>query len=64
MDKLKNCHSSRPDDSPPAIKPTNREIIDALAGSSDEMIEIRYQYNLSRLTLARAKGDVRLLLSD
>ncbi len=45
----------------------NREIIDALAAladASDEMIEIRYQYNLSRLSLARAKGDVRLLLSD
>ncbi len=45
----------------------NREIIDALAAladASDEMIEIRYQYNLSRLSLTRAKGDVRLLLSD
>ena len=45
----------------------NREIIDALAAladASDEMIEIRYQYKLSRLSLARAKGDVRLLLSD
>ena len=45
----------------------NREIIDAqaaLAEASDEMVEIVYQYNLSRLSLARAKGDVRLLLSD
>lgn len=45
----------------------NREIIDALAAladASDEMIEIVYQYNLSRLALSRAKGDVRLLLSD
>ena len=45
----------------------NREIIDAqaaLADANDEMIETLYQYDLSRLSLARAKGDVRLLLSD
>ncbi len=45
----------------------NREIIDAqaaLADANDEMIETLYQYDLSRLSLAKAKGDVRLLLSD
>lgn len=45
----------------------NREIIEAqnrLAIASDGRVEAVYQYNLSRVELARAKGDVRGILSE
>ena len=45
----------------------NREIIDAqaaLAESTDELVEAVYQYNLSRLELAKVRGDVRLVLTE
>jgi outer membrane protein TolC len=45
----------------------NREIIDAqnsLAVASDNVVEAYYQYNLSRVTLARISGDVRLVLNE
>ena len=45
----------------------NREIIDAqnqLALANDNVIEAQYRYNLSRVELARAKGEVRDLLSE
>ena len=45
----------------------NREIIEAqnrLAVASDGLVEAVYQYNLSRVELARAKGDVRGILSE
>jgi len=45
----------------------NREIIDAqnsLAVASDNLVEAFYQYNLSRVTLARTSGDVRLVLGE
>ncbi len=43
----------------------NRDVIDAqtkVADSNDEYIESIYQYSLSRLSLARATGDVRTVL--
>jgi outer membrane protein len=45
----------------------NREVIEAqnsLAIASDNRLEAVYQYNLSRLELARAKGDVRSILNE
>jgi outer membrane protein TolC len=45
----------------------NREIIEAqnrLAIASDGRVEAVYQYNLSRVELARAKGDVRGILAE
>jgi outer membrane protein len=45
----------------------NREIVDAqnrLAQASDNLVEAIYQYNLSRLELARARGDVRTVLLE
>lgn len=45
----------------------NREIIDAqnnLAIASDNLVEAIYQYNLSRVELARVTGDVRSILTE
>lgn len=45
----------------------NREVVDAqsnLAQSEDELVEALFQYNLSRLELARTLGNVRLLLVE
>ncbi len=45
----------------------NREIVDAqnsLAIASDNLIEAIYQYNLSRLELARVRGGVREILDE
>jgi outer membrane protein len=45
----------------------NREIIEALnqlALANDNVIEAKYRYNLSRVELARAKGEVRDLLGE
>ena len=45
----------------------NREIIEAqtqLAIAADNLVEAIYQYNLSRVELARAKGDVRGVLAE
>ena len=45
----------------------NREVIEAqnrLAVASDGLVEAVYQYNLSRVELTRAKGDVRGILSE
>jgi outer membrane protein TolC len=45
----------------------NREVVEAqnrFAQASDNRVEAVYQYNLSRLELARAKGDVRGILSE
>ncbi len=45
----------------------NREVIEAqnaLAIASDSRLEAVYQYNLSRVELARAKGDVRAILAE
>jgi outer membrane protein TolC len=45
----------------------NREVVDAqnsLAQAEDNLVEAVYQYNLSRLELARAKGEVRSILSE
>ncbi len=45
----------------------NREIIDAqnnLAVASDNLVEAVYQYNLSRVELARVTGDVRSILAE
>ena len=45
----------------------NREVVEAqnsLAQASDNLVEADYQYNLSRLELARAKGEVRTILSE
>jgi len=45
----------------------NREVIEAqnsLAVASDNRLEAVYQYNLSRVELARAKGDVRAILAE
>ena len=45
----------------------NREVIEAqnaLAVASDTRLEAVYQYNLSRVELARAKGDVRAILNE
>lgn len=45
----------------------NREVVEAqnrLAVAEDNMVEAVYQYNLSRLELARARGDVRTVLGE
>jgi outer membrane protein TolC len=45
----------------------NREVVEAqarLAIAEDGLVEALYQYNLSRLELARAKGDVRNILRE
>ena len=45
----------------------NREVVDAqnsLAQASDSVVEAVYQYNLSRLELARVKGEVRDILRE
>ncbi|MDO8544594.1 MAG: TolC family protein [Opitutaceae bacterium] len=45
----------------------NREIVDAqnrLAQSSDNLVAALHQYNLSRVELARVKGNVRSLLTE
>lgn len=45
----------------------NREVIEAqnrLAVASDAVVDAVYQYNLSRVELTRAKGDVRGILSE
>jgi outer membrane protein len=45
----------------------NREVVEAqnrLAIAEDNLVEAQYQYNLSRLELARAKGDVRNILRE
>jgi outer membrane protein len=45
----------------------NREIVEAqnrLAVAEDNYVEAVYQYNLSRVELARAKGDVRGVLAE
>jgi len=45
----------------------NREIIEAqnqLAIANDNAIEAQYRYNVSRVELARAKGEVRDLLNE
>ncbi len=45
----------------------NREVVEAqtsLAVADDNYVEAVYQYNLSRLELARAKGDVRSVLAE
>lgn len=45
----------------------NREVVEAqnrLAIASDNIVEAVYQYNLSRVELARAKGDVRSVLAE
>jgi len=45
----------------------NREVVEAqnrLAQADDNLVEAVYQYNLSRLELARAKGEVRAILSE
>ncbi len=45
----------------------NREIVEAqnsLAQASDNLVEAVYQYNLSRLELARVRGDVRGILQE
>jgi outer membrane protein len=45
----------------------NREIVEAqnqLAIAEDNLVEANYQYNLSRVELARARGDVRTVLLE
>jgi outer membrane protein TolC len=45
----------------------NREIVEAqnrLAVAEDNLVEADYQYQLSRVELARAKGDVRVVLQE
>ncbi len=45
----------------------NREVVEAqnrLAIADDNLVEAVYQYNLSRVELARARGDVRTVLSE
>ena len=45
----------------------NREVVDAqnrLAIADDNLVEAIYQYNLSRVELARTKGDVRAVLAE
>ncbi|MBL9201510.1 MAG: TolC family protein [Opitutaceae bacterium] len=45
----------------------NREVIEAqaqLAFAADNLVDAVYQYNLSRVELARAKGDVRTVLAE
>jgi outer membrane protein TolC len=45
----------------------NREVVEAqnrLAQAGDNVVEAVYHYNLSRLELARVKGDVRAILAE
>jgi outer membrane protein len=45
----------------------NREIIEAqarLSDASDNLVEAVYRYNVSRVELARARGDVRFILTE
>jgi len=45
----------------------NREVVEAqnrLAIADDSLVEAVFQYNLSRVELARAKGDVRAVLAE
>ncbi len=45
----------------------NRELIEAqsrLAAASDNLVEAEYRYNLSRVELARAQGQVRAILDE
>lgn len=45
----------------------NREVVEAqnrLAIAEDNLVEATFQYNLSRVELARAKGDVRAVLAE
>lgn len=45
----------------------NREVVEAqtqLAVADDNLLEAIYQYNLSRVELARARGDVRTVLQE
>jgi outer membrane protein TolC len=45
----------------------NREVVDAqnrLAQASDNLVEAVYLYNLSRVELARSRGDVRAILAE
>ena len=45
----------------------NREVVEAqnrLAVADDNFVEAVYEYNLSRVELARAKGDVRAVLAE
>ncbi len=45
----------------------NREVIEAqtqLAVAADNLVDAIYQYNLSRVELARARGDVRTVLAE
>jgi outer membrane protein TolC len=45
----------------------NREVVEAqtqLAVADDNLVEAIYQYNLSRVELARARGDVRTVLLE
>lgn len=45
----------------------NREVVEAqtqLAIADDNLVEAIYQYNLSRVELARARGDVRTVLQE
>jgi outer membrane protein len=45
----------------------NREVVEAqtqLAIAEDNLVEAIYQYNLSRVELARARGDVRTVLQE
>ena len=45
----------------------NREVVEAqtqLAIADDNLVEAVYQYNLSRVEFARAKGDVRAVLAE
>ena len=45
----------------------NREVVEAqnrLAIADDNFVEAVFQYNLSRVELARAKGDVRAVLAE
>jgi outer membrane protein TolC len=45
----------------------NREVLEAqtrLAEAGDNLVDAVYRYNLSRVELARARGDVRSVLSE
>jgi outer membrane protein TolC len=45
----------------------NREVVEAqtrLAVAEDNLVEAEFQFNLSRVELARAKGEVRTILSE
>ena len=45
----------------------NREVVEAhnqLAIAADNLVDAEYQYNLSRVELARARGDVRTVLTE